>query len=41
MKVQKQAELCISGALKTTPSVALDILLNIHQNEIESYKAYK
>ena len=29
MKVQRQAELCISGALKTIPSAALDIVLNL------------
>ena len=28
MKVQRQAELCISAALRTTPSAAIDILLN-------------
>ena len=34
MKVQRQADLCISGALKTTPSVALDILLNFPSLDI-------
>ena len=41
MKVQRQAELCISGALKTTPSAALDILLNFPSLDIMAKKAAK
>ena len=41
MKVQRQAELCISGALKTTPSAALDILLNLPSLDIVGQKAAK
>ena len=35
MKVQRQAELCRSGNLKTTPSTALDILLNLLSLDID------
>ena len=41
MKVQRQAQLCISGALKTTPSAALDILLNFPTLDIMGKKAAK
>ena len=41
MKVQRQAELCISGALKTTPSAALDILLNFPTLDIMGKKLLK
>ena len=42
MKVQRvQAELCINGALKATPSAALDILLNRSFLHIVGKKAAK
>ena len=41
MKVQRQAELCISGALKTTPSTELDIVLNLPSLDIVRKKAAK
>ena len=41
MKVQRQAVLCISGALKTTPSAALVILLNLSSLDIVGKKAAK
>ena len=41
MKVKTQAELCISGALKTTPSAVLDILLNFPSLHILEKKAVK
>ena len=41
MKVQRQAELCIRGALKTTPSEALDILINFSSLDIMEEKAAK
>ena len=34
MKVQRQGEHCLSGALKTTASTALDILLNLPSLDI-------
>ena len=39
MKVQRQAELCMSGALKTIPSATLDILLNLPSLDIMGKKA--
>ena len=41
MKVKGQAKLCISGALKTTTSEALDILLNLPSLDIVAKKAAK
>ena len=41
IKVQRRAELCISGALKITPSAALDILLNLPSLDIVGKKAAK
>ena len=41
MKDRRQAELCISGALKTTPSAALDILLNFPSLDIMGEKTAK
>ena len=41
IKVQRQAELCISGVLKTTPSAALDILLNLPSLDKVGKKAAK
>ena len=42
MKVQRvQAELCINGALKATPSAALDIRLNFQSLDILGKKAPK
>ena len=41
MKVQRQAELCISAALRTTPSAAIDILLNFPSLNIVVKKAAK
>ena len=41
MTVERQAELCISGALKTAPSVALDIFLNLPSLDILDKKAAK
>ena len=41
MKVQRQAELCVCGALKTTPSAALDILLNLPSLDTVGKKAVK
>ena len=39
MRVQRQTELCISGALKTTPSAALDLQLNLPSLDIVGKKA--
>ena len=39
IKVQRQAELCISGALKTTLSTALDIILNLPHLDIVGEKS--
>ena len=41
MQVQRQAELCISGALNTTPSIALDTLPNLQSLDIVGKKAAK
>ena len=41
LKVQRQAKLCISGAMKTTHSAALDILLNLPFLDIVGKKAAK